>query len=380
LTFRSISVRKNLKVIDLFAGAGGFSLGAERAGMHIVSSVEIDPHANETHSRNFPRSIHLGTSVAELTGKQLLSSSGLKPGELDGLIGGPPCQGFSTIGKRNPQDKRNDLFGHFMRLVAETQPRFFIAENVPGILQERNRGILERALTLVPDNYDMAQSVKICAADYGAPTIRTRVFFIGIKKNEGDLLSCISLVNSRKKLKTTVSDALVGLPAHIDPNWQSDESSWQKVDTLSPSFFNTRAQGRVPARVGDKFALDAFFESGYTSGCFGTHHAEVIAKRYGDLNPRQQDMVSKSIRLDLHGFCPTLRAGTGSDKGSYQAVRPIHPTMPRVITPREAARLQGFPDWFLLHPTKWHSFRQLGNSVSPILAEHILKAVGNNIH
>ena len=93
------------------------------------------------------------------------------------------------------------------------------------------------------------------------------------------------------------------------------------------------------------------------------------------LKPGEVDSVSKSYRLKYKGFCPTLRAGTGSDKGSYQAVRPLHPTENRVITPREAARLQGFPDWFQFHSTKWHSFRQIGNSVSPILAEHILRVV-----
>jgi len=77
----------------------------------------------------------------------------------------------------------------------------------------------------------------------------------------------------------------------------------------------------------------------------------------------------------LNGFCPTLRAGTGPEKGSYQAVRPLHPTENRVITPREAARLQGFPDWFQFSPTKWHSFRQIGNSVSPILSERIFAVI-----
>ncbi len=93
------------------------------------------------------------------------------------------------------------------------------------------------------------------------------------------------------------------------------------------------------------------------------------------LNPGQQDKVSKSSKLDIDGFCPTLRAGTDNTKGSFQAVRPIHPSQPRVITPREAARLQGFPDWFQFHETKWHSFRQIGNSVCPIVGEKVLSAI-----
>jgi DNA (cytosine-5)-methyltransferase 1 len=165
-----------LKIIDLFAGAGGFSLGAARAGMQVISSVEIDPFANETHSRNFPNTKHIGFNIAELSGQDLLAYSDLKRGELDGLIGGPPCQGFSSIGRKDPNDSRNSLFGHFIRLVAETQPRFFVAENVPGILQDRNKELLDAALASIPANYTLLTPTKISAAVFGAPTTRTRVF------------------------------------------------------------------------------------------------------------------------------------------------------------------------------------------------------------
>jgi DNA (cytosine-5)-methyltransferase 1 len=100
----------------------------------------------------------------------------------------------------------------------------------------------------------------------------------------------------------------------------------------------------------------------------------VIA-RFSELEHGQQDIISKAYKLKPDGFCPTLRAGTGPDRGSYQAVRPIHYEASRVITPREAARLQGFPDWFEFHKTIWHSFRQIGNSVSPIVAEKILSVI-----
>lgn len=348
--------------------------------MQVVSSVEIDPFANETHTRNFPSTRHLGIDISTLKGSDLLALSGLKPGELDGLIGGPPCQGFSTIGRRDPNDRRNSLFGHYIRLVAETQPRFFVAENVPGILQERNEDILNSALQLLPTNYTLLPATKVCAADLGAPTTRTRVFFVGFDhKRCGDL--DMDIFKAPQDIcKTTVKDALVGLPEEIDPLWQSECSSWQPVARLPSSYFNDRAQSHIPTGVGDEFALDAFFlDVAHTSGCFGTVHSSEIARRYRNLKPREQDPISKSTRLDLEWFCPTLRAGTGSDKGSYQAVRPIHPTKARVITPREAARLQGFPDWFLLHTTKWHSFRQLGNSVSPIVAETVLSSIANRL-
>lgn len=95
---------------------------------------------------------------------------------IDGIIGGPPCQGFSSIGKGNPDDSRNQLYMHFYRLVSELQPLFFLAENVPGIMQEKYSGIRNKAFNLVSGDYDILDPIKVKASDYGAPTIRTRYF------------------------------------------------------------------------------------------------------------------------------------------------------------------------------------------------------------
>lgn len=364
------------KIIDLFAGGGGFSLGATRAGFDLAASVEIDPFANETHHRNFPNTRHLGFDVATLSGSELLAHANLKKGELAGLIGGPPCQGFSSIGRRDPEDARNSLFGHFMRLVFQTKPAFFVAENVPGILDRRNNELVKSALSKLPKYYRMLAPMHVRASDFGTPTTRTRVFFVGYDPSKCEDLTDSIFTPSVNCMNTTVGVALAGLPEEIDPSWQDEGDAWRPVEIMrTDSYFYSKAQSELPLGVGDQFAIDAFFESSHTSGCFGTIHANAIARRYGSLKAREMDRVSKSVRLDSNGLCPTLRAGTGSDRGSYQAVRPIHPTQARVITPREAARLQGFPDWFALHGTKWHSFRQLGNSVSPIVAESVLSAI-----
>jgi DNA (cytosine-5)-methyltransferase 1 len=100
-------------VIDLFSGVGGLSLGAARAGFRVAASAELDPIASKSHADNFPSTAHIERDVAQLSGRDLLEAAGLKKGELSGLIGGPPCQGFSLIGRRHKTDPRNDLFGHF---------------------------------------------------------------------------------------------------------------------------------------------------------------------------------------------------------------------------------------------------------------------------
>ena len=371
-----LKMKNTPAVVDLFAGAGGLSLGAARAGFRVAGAVEIDKEANETHLKNFPNAVHIARDISTLSGRDLISLCGLKPGELSGLIGGPPCQGFSVIGKQNPLDGRNRLLGHFMRLVKEIKPAFFVAENVPGILLGRNVDVLDEALGLVPKSYVIMAAHKVEAQRFGAPTTRKRMFFIGFDPTRVRALSAELLNEAEVKVRTTVRQALDGLPRRISPAWQSEEDGWRVAKKLPPGYFNDRAQACIPQGVGDLDAIRRYAEKGFTSGNLGTTHAPEIAARYGALKHGEMDMASRSVRLNPDHYCPTLRAGTGADKGRFQAVRPIHPSVARVITPREAARLQGFPDWFVLHRTKWHSFRQIGNSVSPMVAEAVL----NRIH
>jgi len=362
-------------IIDLFAGAGGLSLGAARAGFVVAAAVETDAKALETHSINFPTTKHLDKDVAKLTGKELLVSAGLENKVLSGLIGGPPCQGFSTIGKRELSDERNNLFIHFFRLVKETSPKFFLAENVPGILDTSYDSLRETALSIVKNEYVILQPFSVSACDFGAPTTRTRVFYVGYKKSVESELTENSFLPPCEIEKVTVKLALKGLPVQIDPLWQTDESGWRKIGEMPKTAFTRKISSDIPDGIGNMESIYRYIERGEVSGCLGTRHRSDVAERYRCLAPGRKDKISKAIKLTPDGFCPTLRAGTGKDKGSFQAVRPIHPTEPRVITPREAARLQGFPDWFKFHGTKWHSFRQIGNSVSPIVAEELLSII-----
>lgn len=365
------------KIIDLFAGVGGLSLGAARAGFEVAGAIEIDDQAISTHAVNFPNTLHLQKNINQLSANELLDSLNIKKGEIHGVIGGPPCQGFSTIGKRVIDDPRNDLFNDFFRLVSEIEPYFFVAENVTGILNNKYDEIRNNAFSHVNSNYHLLEPLKIKASDYGVPTIRTRVFFIGLHKSKFKSILCVSDFRSKKYQQITVKDALRGLPTKIDPQNIKEESSWHKVykeNFLNNEFFD-KVSGQIPKNIGNFEVIEKYQKYDLVSGCHGTRHSVDVEKRYAALKYGQQDKTSKSVKLKPEGFCPTLRAGTGSDKGSYQAVRPIHFSEARVITPREAARLQGFPDWFIFHQTKWHSFRQIGNSVSPIVAEEILKVI-----
>jgi len=375
----NIDENGTLNVVDLFSGVGGLSLGAARAGFAVYGAVDIDPKANEAHKINFPNTVHLETDISELTGLALRRALHLNGKSIAGVIGGPPCQGFSPIGRRDKDDVRNRSFVDFFRIVSELLPKFFLVENVPGIMQDKFKGLREEAFSLIDAKYVILDPLRLSANDYGAATARTRVFFFGYLSDAVDPLTSDSFAAPRNAEPVRVKDALHGLPTKIDPGWQKEEQGWQAVGAYPDGSFGRRLREHIPAGVGDPIALWRLSLSSEVSGCLGTAHTEAVAKRYAETECGSYDEVSKAYRLDPDGFCPTLRAGTGPNQGSFQAVRPIHPTEARVITPREAARLQGFPDWFQFSPTKWHSFRQIGNSVSPILAEHIFGVISGSI-
>lgn len=364
-------------VLDLFSGVGGLSLGAARAGFEVAAAVDNDRRALATHRINFPHVAHLARNISQVSANTLLDQLGLRIGKVAGVIGGPPCQGFSTIGRRDANDPRNDLLERFFRLVSQIRPAFFLAENVPGLLAPRNAAIRESALRQLDRRYTVLAPIVVRASEYGVPTVRTRVFFVGYDSQKMGSITDKSFA-PQDVCDVRVSKAMQKLP-RLRSEWQSEDDSWRVVGELGSSHFEARIKGFVPRRVGDEESLRKYRSSGLTSGFLGTHHTKRTVNRFARLRPGESDEVSRSVRLDLDGYCPTIRAGTGPDRGSYQSVRPIHPRSPRVICPREAARLQGFPDWFQFDPTKWHAFRQIGNSVSPIVAEYLLRAIRQRV-
>lgn len=372
------------QIIDLYAGAGGLSLGASRAGFDVAAAVELDTHAMASHRANFPNTVHIERDITTLGGETLLQLAGLRNDQLIGIIGGPPCQGFSSIGHGNVDDVRNQLFVKFFQLVHELMPTFFVAENVPGIMNPKYDQIRATAFAYV-QAYNLLPPISVNASEYGAPTTRTRYFFIGFlnDRNIGPItVENIEAMKVPPQQRTNVRQALEGLPSNIHYS-----ANCNGIKKISPDYYNTdaphlqsdffyeRTTAMRPENVGNTQYVRQYGQTHTVNGFLPTKHTNAVRRRYSALAYGGKDNVSKSTRLNPNSFCPTLRAGTGPEKGSFQAVRPIHYDYPRVITPREAARLQGFPDWYMLPNTIWHGFRQIGNSVSPIAAERILRAI-----
>lgn len=363
---------KKLKIVDLFCGCGGFGLGAKQAGFEVVVAVDIDATLQSAYKRNFPNTRVVNGDLSSMDGdswKLLLAKD-----EIDGVIGGPPCQGYSRMGNGDINDPRRSLLMHFFRTVNIIQPKFFVMENVEGLLDDGNIQELESAISIADKRYEIIGPTLLDASDYGVPTKRKRVVVIGYDPKEFAEIS-VSDFLALDKISVTVKDAISDIHSPIAQNKDSDDFGWagyKSIKTLSP--YAKKMRNPPPKNMGWPEAIKKL-ESGQTSGHFDTIHTEKVKSRYGATEPGQTDKVSRAKRLAWDGLCPTLRAGTGADKGSHQAVRPLHPVQARVITVREAARLQGFPDWFCFHSTKWHSFRMIGNSVSPIVSEAVLNVV-----
>lgn len=351
-----------MKLVELFCGTGGFSRGAHSAGFKVAAAYDIDPILTSSYERNFPGTSLFHRDIAELSGEAILRDVGES---VFGLFGGPPCQGFSDIGKRDPNDPRRELLGHFFRIVAELRPVFFVMENVRGLGHKGARPVLDAGLAQIARDYDFDVPEVWDAADFGAATKRKRLLVIGIRKDIGR-----PFYNRQLKAKyapaATVYDAIsdLALAKEICPSSEGSAfDRWQLSKSAKASEYAKLMR-----------ADDLTF-----TGHRKTAHTAKVAERFQRVSPGSIDTVGRHQRLSLDGQCPTLRAGTGSDLGSFQSVRPIHPVEPRVITVREAARLQGFPDSHLFHPTVWHSFRMIGNSVSPVMASAVFVALKDHL-
>ena len=351
-----------MKLVELFCGCGGFSYGAHAAGFDVAAAYDIDETLTSSYPRNFPRTKLFHRDIGELTGAEIQAAVN---GQIGGVFGGPPCQGFSDIGRRQKDDPRRELLGHFFRIVGEVQPTFFVMENVRGLAYADSLPLLDAALERLNGGYHILGPHIWDASSFGAATRRNRMFVIGIRRGQADAIDKTAVEAFQRPaatVKAAIAD-LAGALALPESHQQAGFDRWRIRRPGKPSAY------AAPLRARDKVF----------TGHRPTIHTQVVVERFAAVEQGQVDPVGRHPRLAWNGLCPTLRAGTGADRGSYQSVRPIHPEEDRVITVREAARLQGFPDGHLFHPTVWHSFRMIGNSVSPIMAKAIFSAIAAHL-
>lgn len=373
--------------LDLYSGAGGLSLGLEQAGFDVVAAAEFDPIHALTHRYNFPTAPVLCADLGQTTADDVTAIaakgwalSGRQGSlDIDAIVGGPPCQGFSVGGVRNPDDERNSQLLTFVELVTALQPKVFLLENVAGLLEPRFAELRHEAIGLLVDAGYTVSGLQgtVNAAKFGVPQSRRRVLVMGSR--DGAVPSLTGDAAS-----VCVADAIGGLPdiASYQRLLRSDEVTLRDADLVNllagPSVY-----GRLLAgvdRSDTDFSHPRKFDQTILTNSLRTVHTAKTAQRFRRTEQGSVERVSRLYRLDEDGISRTLRAGTSGDRGSHTSPRPIHPTKARVITVREAARLHGYPDWFRFNATNWHGHRQVGNSVPPPLAaaagHMLMKALG----
>ena len=358
--------------VDLFAGAGGMSLGFEQAGFDIVAAVEVDPVHAAVHKFNFPKCATLCRDISKLSGSEIRKAAGIGRRAVDLVVGGAPCQGFSLIGHRALEDPRNALVGEFVRIVCELDARYFVFENVKGLTVGRHKAFLEELVaTFEERGYTIRKPWRVLnAADYGVPQSRERLILLGAKKGlrladypmaSSDAPTCEDALDdlpNADEYQALLDNDEIRLPANA---WKYPSKYAREMKCLSNSAWH---YGYV--RNWDPRVLTSSMRTG---------HTDISRRRFKETSGGETEPISRFFKLAPAGISNTLRAGTDAARGAFTSPRPIYYRYPRCVTVREMARLHGFPDWFRFQQTKWHGGRQIGNAVPPPLA----RSVGHSI-
>lgn len=362
--------------IDLFAGAGGLSLGFEQAGFDVAAAVEIDPVHCAVHEFNFPDCAVVCTDAAKVSGERIREAAGLEDTPIDVVFGGAPCQGFSLIGHRALDDPRNRLLAEFVRLTVELDARYFVFENVKGLTIGNHRQLLDELIESFHEtDYQVLTPYQVLnAVDFGVPQDRRRLFLLGAKKG----LPLPTYPRNASLERTTVWQAIGDLPDADDHRELVESDAVEGAKFGEASAYARVLRGL--AEDSKDFSYLREWNVKRLTSSMRTDHTPLSQRRFKETEWGKVEPVSRFLKLDPDGICNTLRAGTGSDRGAFTSPRPIHPHNSRCITVREAARLHSYPDWFRFHATKWHGFRQIGNSVPPLLARAVASTLVRAIH
>ncbi len=362
--------------IDLFCGAGGMSLGFKQAGFRVAGAFDHEQRHVTTYKQNFPSASAHTVDLADMSGDDLRSICHDADDEIDLVFGGPPCQGFSLGGKRSLDDDRNLMIYRFARLVRELEPKYFVMENVQGLLIGHAREVVKSFVHRVRlAGYRIIDDIRVLnAADYGVPQRRKRTFILGYRGDQEapNYPTPSPLIDTRgRQYNPVVWDAIGDLPCieKHDSLFDTDDYTGR----LGASSHYAKLMRNEIKEDADALPLRPRNGKPLT-GCLRTRHSSKIVRRFRKTRPGTQEPISRYYRLKRDEVAPTIRAGTGSDHGSHTSPRPIHFDYPRCITVREAARLHSFPDWYQFDSTRWHAFRQIGNSVPPRLARCVARS------
>ncbi len=340
---KKIANNNKKTLIETFSGPGGMSLGLEWAGFDLKLAFDYDKMSVETHNKNLGNKC-LQLDARDVSGNFILNKTKLKGGDIDLVSGGPPCQGFSKQ-KRGAHlgDSRNELVDEYIRIIRELNPRFFLFENVAIFGQKRGKKHIENMLSYFND-YDLNPAF-YNAANYGLPQTRQRYIIVGKRK---DIKTAYEIPLPTVDKWLTIADVFKDLPE--PPEDYTEHSKYPnhqraKVTGLNIHRFRFVPQGGgwqdIPIELRLKCHRVADTKSGGWPDVYG--------------------------RLEWNGQCPTITGGFDSfTRGRYG-----HPFHDRPITPREAARIQGFPDSFIFLGTRGDIRSQIGNVVPPPLAEAI---------
>lgn len=345
------------KGIDLFAGAGGMSLGAMNAGIKIIAAIDNNPHATSTFLRNHPKTLVIQGDIREVEFKNLIDPTD----EIFVIFGGPPCQGFSTSNTktRNQDNPNNHLFEEFVRSIQQVNPKWFVFENVAGITSFNNGETVRQIKNLFKDlGYDTNEEI-LYASDYGVPQHRNRFFMVGNR------LGVDFVFPPPLRTTVTVADAISDLP---------DLENGDTYGTLPYKGIDNISEYAMRMRKGSEYSTQNFV----------SRNREYVIERYSYIRQGENWKAIPASLMDNYTNKTNCHSGIykrlDSSKPSvvisnYRKNMLIHPLSDRGLSVREAARLQSFPDTFVFEGTITHIQQQIGNAVPPLLAEAIFKQI-----
>ena len=282
--------------IDLFAGAGGLSLGFEQAGFDVAAAVEIDPVHCATHEYNFPRSVAICASVVDLTGALIRERAGLVGEDIGVVFGGAPCQGFSMIGKRAFDDPRNQLVFHYVRLVHELNPKYCVFENVKGLTLGKHAEFLDELIAALGHiGYRVLLPYQVLnAADFGVPQDRRRLFLIAARSDQAPAQYPAPLAT-----RTTVWEAIGDLP---DADAFSELAHSDAVGTkwVTKAVYAKRLRGA--AADPQDFSHARRFDANWLTSSLRTEHTAVSRQRFMDTEHGQTEPISRFRKLPPEGL------------------------------------------------------------------------------